>query len=192
MAAVMPIVSPSPEPTQGPPSEALLEEVLQTPGLELDNGELLEKPMSRASNRIGTRIAAMLFGETTDSEIVEIFTHDQGFSCFDREQPKQVIKKPDVAVVRKDRLPAEDVGYIDVAPDLAVEVVSPGDIGADLDRKTVAYLEAGVPEVWIVYPDTQRVLVHRRDRIELYTPGRTIALPDLLPGFSRDVADFFK
>ena len=39
-------------------------------------------------------------------------------------------------------------GYIRIAPDLAVEVLSPSDIQYDVDRKVAEYLEAGVQLVW--------------------------------------------
>jgi Uma2 family endonuclease len=46
-----------------------------------------------------------------------------------------------------------------MAPDLAVEVVSPSDLATDLDRKLVEYVEAGVSLVWVVYPETRRAFV---------------------------------
>jgi Uma2 family endonuclease len=85
--------------------------------------------------------------------------------------------------VRKSRLQDPDE-YFDGAPDLAIEIVSPGDDASDLRQKVKQYLDAGALIVWVVYPRTEQV--------EIYTPGNTARIlgiedtleaPELLPGF---------
>ncbi|WP_152052673.1 Uma2 family endonuclease [Tautonia marina] len=72
-------------------------------------------------------------------------------------------RRPDIAFVstakwpRGRRVPRANAW--EMAPDLAVEVVSPSDLAAELDRKLVEYFEAGVSLVWVVYPETRRVFV---------------------------------
>ncbi|WP_169978050.1 Uma2 family endonuclease [Tautonia rosea] len=72
-------------------------------------------------------------------------------------------RRPDIAFVstakwpRGRRVPRANAW--EMAPDLAVEVVSPSDLAAELDCKLVEYFEAGVSLVWVVYPETRRVFV---------------------------------
>lgn len=72
-------------------------------------------------------------------------------------------RRPDVAFVSAAKWPVGKrvprANAWEMAPDLAVEVVSPSDLAADLDRKLVEYFEAGVSLVWVVYPETRRVFV---------------------------------
>jgi Putative restriction endonuclease len=51
------------------------------------------------------------------------------------------------------------------APDLAIEVVSPTDLEADLRRKSDAYLDGGSKSVWVVYPEARSVMIYTRDAV---------------------------
>ena len=71
------------------------------------------------------------------------------------------ILEPDVLAIRADRVDLlEDQRFVEVAPDLAVEVSSPSTRGYDLVRKRRVYEEHGVPEFWFVDLDARRVEVH--------------------------------
>lgn len=68
------------------------------------------------------------------------------------------VRGADVAYISNERLArAKAEGYLDVAPELVVEVVSPSDRWSELNEKVNEYLACGVDEVWIVDPRTQRV-----------------------------------
>ncbi|HJT77764.1 MAG TPA: Uma2 family endonuclease [Gemmataceae bacterium] len=71
------------------------------------------------------------------------------------------------------------------APDLVLEVLSPSNRDDDLDVKRPAYREAGIPEIWLVDPDRQQVLVDRRRRkrytTETVSEGRVTSTA--VPGF---------
>ena len=97
------------------------------------------------------------------------------------------VRGPDVSFVRTSRLQDPDE-YFDGAPDLAVEIVSPGDDASDLREKIKQYLDAGTSVVWVIYP--------RSRQIEIHTPDKTIRrlgvedmleAPKLLPGFQLSV-----
>jgi Uma2 family endonuclease len=98
------------------------------------------------------------------------------------------VRGPDVSFLRTSRLQDPDE-YFDGAPDLAVEIVSPGDDASDLREKIKQYLDAGTSVVWVVYP--------RSRQIEIHTPDKTIRrlgvedmleAPKLLPGFQLSVS----
>ncbi len=105
--------------------------------------------------------------------------------------PKQ-IRIPDVSFISWDRLPGRKVPKAQVprlAPDLAIEVFSPGNTDKEMERKRSDYFEAGVLECWEVRIPTREVLQ--------YLPDGTITQFDstisttLLPGFELSVARLF-
>ena len=86
-----------------------------------------------------------------------------------------------------------DQGHGKVAPDLVVEVISPNDLAADLAAKIRDFLNAGVPLIWVVNPESQDVarLSIRQDGDALQG-GDILDGGDVLPGFRCPVADLFK
>lgn len=107
--------------------------------------------------------------------------------------PDQVLS-PDVAFIRRDRLdPARNrTGYFRVAPDFAVEIVSPSDYPKRLDQKIAKYLAASVPLLWVVYPDERRVRVLGAGREPAeFGDGDILDGGNVVPGFRMPVADIF-
>jgi Uma2 family endonuclease len=84
-------------------------------------------------------------------------------------------------------------GYLDVAPELIVEILSSQDRWSDMAAKLADYFSAGVERVWIVDPRARRVFAYRtpadREALEI---GQFLRDEDLLPGFSLPVADLFE
>lgn len=104
------------------------------------------------------------------------------------------VRGPDVYYVLPEHVPPEGVpdSFWRIAPDLAVEVVSPGDTADDVEAKVFEYLAAGTAAVWVVYPRSRRVTVHTPDGLaRTYGPEATLAMPELLPGLSVTVKDLF-
>ena len=97
---------------------------------------------------------------------------------------------PDVCAVRKSVLAAMEKtrGAYVGAPDLAVEVISESDTAVDIDRKIRQYLEAGATAVWIIYPETRRVIVYRRSGI---SSPQVLEEPELLPDLRIPVEAIF-
>jgi Uma2 family endonuclease len=72
--------------------------------------------------------------------------------------------EPDVVFVAPDRVgQLTDERYVDIAPDLVVEVSSPSTRRLDLIKKRALYEREGVPEYWFVDLEAERVDVHRLD-----------------------------
>ncbi len=103
------------------------------------------------------------------------------------------IRQPDISVLTKERIrstKADD--YVEGAPELAVEVVSPSDPADDLQIKVDQYLDAGAKQVWVVYPKTKRIHVFHGGRsMVILDETQMLEGGDLLPGFSVKVADLF-
>jgi len=72
--------------------------------------------------------------------------------------------QPDVSFLGPDRAYADDDdGYFRGAPELAIEVISPSESAADIQRKVALYLAAGSQAVWVAYPKTKTVQIHLPD-----------------------------
>ena len=90
---------------------------------------------------------------------------------------------PAVSFVIKARLQNPDE-YFEGGPDLAVEIVSPGDDASDLRQKIQPYLDAGTSVVWVVYPRSRQIEVHTPDKtIRTLGVADTLDAPSLLSGF---------
>jgi Uma2 family endonuclease len=101
---------------------------------------------------------------------------------------------PDISYVRVDRLrglTGNDLEVPRLSPDVAVEILSPGDRRADIDDKIATYLAAGSVLVMIVDPKTQTVELHDARGTVTLRAGDSIAHPRL-PGFELSVSDLFE
>jgi Uma2 family endonuclease len=104
------------------------------------------------------------------------------------------VRAPDIYYVRAARLPPTGIpeGFWELAPDLAVEVVSPSESAEEIREKVRDYLLAGTALMWVIYPRSQEVIVHTPDGL-----ARTYGSADVLenfaelPGFACAVASLF-
>jgi Uma2 family endonuclease len=121
----------------------------------------------------------------------QLFTESTGFIL--RRDP-DTVRCPDVAFVREDQLPAEGLapGFLPVAPDLAVEVVSPSDTVYEVSQKVDEYLGAGVRSVWVVNPGNRTVTVYEPGgAARVLGEGDELDGGELVPGFRYPVARLF-
>lgn len=104
------------------------------------------------------------------------------------------VRVPDVAWVSAGRIPAD--GYAmprwHLAPDLAIEVLSPRNTRPELEERVADYLAAGGRLVWLVDPRSRTVVVHRPGAApELMGAGDELTAGDVLPGFRVPVLELF-
>jgi len=105
-----------------------------------------------------------------------------------------IVFLPDVAFVRADRIRSRaDLAFpFEGTPDLAVEVRSPSDRVAELDRKMRRYLEAGTLLGWAIDPLSRTVAVYRPHEAVIVLRGaETLEAGGVVPGLSVPVADLF-
>jgi Uma2 family endonuclease len=131
-------------------------------GFELVDGQLVERPVSKESSRIGAEIVTCLAIEARRTGEAEVYGADLGYQCFGESDH---IRKPDASVIRRERLSQipGDVGYMPIPADLAVEVLSPNDLAREVSRKIEEYLAAGFALVWVVDPEARLIQIHRAD-----------------------------
>jgi Uma2 family endonuclease len=83
--------------------------------------------------------------------------------------------------------------YCEFGPDLAVEILSPDDNAARLQRKINRYLAAGTSLVWVMDPDSITVAVYHKSGVfRTLNAEDLIDAPELLPGFSVPVRTLFE
>ena len=159
---------------------------------EFVHGQLVEKSMGAASAEISTTIIAGLVPFVRRNNLGRIFGPDTGYRCFPEEAKR--LRKPDISFVALDRMEGgvAPQGDFKIAPDLAVEVISPNELYEYVEEKVQDYLDAGVKLVWIVSPGSKTVLVRRPDGSchSLNVDGE-LSGEAVLPGFTCKVADLF-
>jgi len=155
---------------------------------ELVDGHLVEMPMSELANETAGLICAALVMHARPGNLGRVLP-EQTFKCFPHEPDR--IRRPDVAFIAAGRASDQrHTGHIPVAPDLAVEVISPNDLAYELDEKINDYRLAGVKLVWQVNPELRTIKVHRVDgTITWLFELDTLTGETVLPSFSAKVAD---
>ena len=160
---------------------------------ELVAGELVERNIGWESSWIGGRVHYLLSAFCDASNAGWVAPADASYQCFPDDPDK--VRKPDVSFIRLQRLPADDrpEGHCPIAPDLAVEVISPHDLYSDVENKVDEYLEAGVSLVWVIDPPTRSVRVHRADgTLADLQEEDELDGENVLPGFRCLLRDLFR
>jgi len=155
---------------------------------ELIAGELVEKMPSAQPSALALIIAFYLMQLIRPQGLGYVTGSDGGYLM-----PDGSILIPDVGFISKARLPVlPERGEAPIAPDLAVEVMSPTDRKRDLRSKAVRYLANGVRLVWLVFPAERVIEVYPIDGdVIALTDADTLTGGDVLPDFSVPVSAVF-
>lgn len=141
---------------------------------ELIDGEIVQMaPPGGEHAIVQLRIGSRLLQYVDEHRLGQVF----GEAGFILSKNRDTVLAPDVAYIEAPRLPQDVTGFLALAPDLAVEIVSPSNSPGAVERKIAIYLEAGTRMIWVVYPRQRQVVMH--------TPGnapRVFAESDVLPG----------
>ena len=158
---------------------------------ELSRGELVPMtPVSFAPGKTVSNLLGLLI-PFVNRENLGTVGPEIGFRLS---RVPDTLRAPDIAFVAKHREPQGPAAFkfAEIAPDLAVEVLSPEDSASEVLRKTEEYLAAGVRLVWIVDPATQTVTVYRSlDDVRVLIAAQDLDGGDVLPGFRTKIRDIF-
>ena len=122
---------------------------------EVVDGEIRIMPPNKWTHTTSVQKLARMFWRQLDEATVELVNSD--FGLVVRQEPL-TCRVPDLALFLKANIVEQD-GYIHSAPELAVEVLSPGNTRAEREEKLRDYESIGVPEVWVVSPEARTVEV---------------------------------
>jgi Uma2 family endonuclease len=157
---------------------------------ELVHGEIIEK--------MPTEEHSLVCGDTY--MLLRLFADPRDLGRVTFEVRRRVAgddhnaRLPDVDFTRKERLlPVVSKGAVPQMPDLVVEVKSPDDSFIQMREKANYYLSNGTQIVWLLFPATREVEVHRNDRaIQVLEADDLLDGGDVLPGFSVKVGELFR
>ena len=159
---------------------------------ELVKGGLIQmSPTGHEHGIVALHIAAALHDFVKANNLGASYAAETGFLIT---RNPDTVRAPDAAYVRKERLEAAGAikSFWVGAPDLAVEVVSPGDTVREVEEKVAEWLEAGALMVWIVSPRLRTVTSYRSlTEIVTFTEKDQLKADDILPGFQIDVRELF-
>lgn len=159
------------------------------PASEYACGEAFQKPMPDIPHAtIQFFLAAVLHPFLTQTGLGRGFTE---LRCIFGPPGRQRAYVPDLVVVSRQHLPIPQ-RHLQVAPDLAVEVLSPDQHWAHFLDKIQFYLLHGVRLIWVIDPATSTITVQAPgEEARILHPGDLLEGGDILPGFSVAVADIF-
>ena len=182
--------------TDPPPGAATQDDVIRIRHesgalCELIDGVLVEKAVSTYTGVLGGEILALLRNFVRPRRLGWVVGADGFLRISDGR-----LRAPDVSFIRRAQFPdgrlPQRPGFLNVAPDLAVEVLSPGNTREEMQTKRNEYFAAGTQSVWIVDPRPRTVEVWT-DAVTCRTLGETDALDggNVLPGFTTSIRDLF-
>jgi Uma2 family endonuclease len=150
---------------------------------ELVEGRLVREPIPGPEHgQIMIELGARLAAYAKPRKLGVVFAHS-GYKL--RSKP-DTVRGPDVSFVSAARLPATGVPreFLQLSPDLAVEIVSPSNTAREIMRKVLEYLTAGTRIVWVVDPSTRSVTVYPgREHIRILQGQDELDGGSVLPGF---------
>jgi Uma2 family endonuclease len=160
---------------------------------EIVNGELIDMGNSGALHGyIAIILSSALFAVVMAQKLGALFDSSTAFKMKNGNK-----RSPDISFFAKERLQELDhlpIGFLDGAPDLAIEILSPTNTIEEIDSKLAEYFENGARLVWVINPNQHHVLVYRSAQ----EPDRLLKSADFLdgeevvPGFTLPVADLFQ
>jgi Uma2 family endonuclease len=170
-------------------------ELLEMPdgvNYELADGRLVERNVSTLSSLVEGLVYEKVQAHNRQGGHGFVWPGTLGIQCFPN-QPNKV-RKPDLTFVKGERLTPELLtsGFLPLAPDVAVEVISPGDLAHEMSAKIEEYLQAGLSLIWVIEPEIRIVDVYRKSgEITRLRESDELRGEDVLPGFRCRVADLF-
>ena len=182
------------EETQNKPITA--DELLFMPdtkqGCELVRGKIIRyMPTGILHGIISAQIGQILSSFVRENNLGIILAAETGFYIF---QTPDTVRAPDASFIGNEKLAKHNITekFFPDAPDLAVEVVSPGDRKKDIEDKIKDYLTAGVGLVWIIYPQNRIVAVYRQTNlVSILREDDELDGENILPNFRLSLSELF-
>jgi len=160
---------------------------------EIINGELIDMGNSGALHGyVCSTLMILLGGYVRQQKLGAMLDSSTAFKMKNGNK-----RSPDIAFFAKERLQGIAVlpsGYLEGAPDLAVEVLSPGNTVEEIDDKLTEYFENGSRLVWVINPTQHYVLVYRsaQEPDRLLKEKDSLDGEEVIPGFTLAIADLFQ
>ncbi len=160
---------------------------------ELIKGELIKvsSPPGHQHGLVTMNIASPLYEYVKRNNLGKVYAAETGFLL---EQNADTVRAADVAFVRRERIERAGPvkGYWIGAPDLAVEVISPGDTVGRIEGKVEEWMKARTLLLWVASPKLRAITVYRSlTDIMILTEKDSLDGGEVIPGFRIPVAEIF-
>jgi Uma2 family endonuclease len=155
---------------------------------ELVRGEIITMPPPGGLHGITCAKVVRKIGAFVDSGCGgHLACNDTGFITA---RGPDSVRGPDISYWSGDRLKEIPVGYIEIAPDLLVEVLSPSNTSRQIRAKLQEYFAKGVRLVWVIAPEDRTLTIYRTpDEGRLLHESAAMTGEDVLPDFACRVSD---
>jgi Uma2 family endonuclease len=166
-------------------------EMGDVPWVELVKGEMVNvSPTGHLHGRVENNIAFALETFVRQRRLGRVLTGEVGI--YTGRNP-DTTRAADVAYISNERMrQVKSPSYLDIAPELIVEILSPTDQWGQVVQKLQEYFAIGVQAVWVADPQTQSVQVYRSlTDVQRFTVDDTLPGGAVLPGFSAPVKELF-
>ena len=162
---------------------------------ELVEGELRTMaPTGYEHGRCTSNLSLLLATHVRKNQLGDVLAAETGFVIARTADGRVTVRAPDVAFVPRGRVPAgaDTSRFLELAPDLVAETLSPSDTAVEVEEKIASWLKAGVRAALVVNPASRTVTVHRaQSAISRLTDADDLDLSDILEGFRCRVAEIF-
>ncbi len=159
---------------------------------ELVRGELRRMtPAGNVHGRVAMRFAWRLARYVEENRLGVVYAAETGFKLA---TDPDTVRAPDVAFVSKERVEVvgEVEGFWPEAPELAIEVISPGDTYTEVEEKVFDWLDSGTKMVIIVNPSKHSATVYKSPNdITALAESDILDGEDAVPGFRLAVREIF-
>lgn len=158
---------------------------------ELVEGRIIKmSPTKMPHGKIESRLDRKLSVFVEKNNLGEIMLGEIGL--YTHRNP-DTVRAADLLYISRERLAkATPGGFLDVAPELVVEIMSPSDRWGMVRKKLREYFEVGVTVLLVIEPDEQVISVYRSPtEFQELSIRDTLKMKDILPGFALPVADLF-
>jgi Uma2 family endonuclease len=158
--------------------------------VELVDGVLVEKPIGLYESVVATWIIRLMTPYLNEQDPGILSGADGPFRLA-----KGLVRLPDVCFVSWKKIPDRRnwmKSISDLSPDLAIEVISPGNTRKEMDRKLHEYFAAGTTLVWYIDPRTRSAVAYTSpSQSTRHTQDQSLDGSPVLPGFALSLKELF-
>jgi Uma2 family endonuclease len=161
---------------------------------ELVDGEIRVSPAGGRHGQVTVELLVRIHAYVRERHLGVVFDSSTGFRLAGRKVGQQDVRSPDVSFVSAGRLPSDraPAGFIEMAPDLAVEVLSPDDRRREVLEKVGEFLDAGTRLVWVLDPEQRSAAAYRSlTDVRRLAENEALDGEDVIPGFACVLGDIF-
>lgn len=184
------------------PQEMTADEFYNSPfarGFELIKGKVVPKggsffeedmPTGALHGVVTDELQSRISQFVRENKLGRVFAAETGFILGEG-----TVRGIDISFVGKEKIAEFGIPekFFPVAPDLAIEVISPGNTFDEIQDKIEEYLSAGTKLVWIIYPKKKMVQVYRNNNvINILRGSDELNGEDVLPNFKVKLSEIFE